>query len=236
MAQIFRIDQTPTLALFEPESTMGLVFEGDMARPHEIINWIQRIIRALWFSSTSTDDSNDQLEFSPLHYTIVNYHPRKQSLRAILDRVDTKWQSWQNKSRQVMQEGWRVLAPLGAIELNMTGLEQLIKQGFGFVKFYYPDCPACQRFAPIWAQLANNKEVPTGITVASFNGRQTNGQFLGRYGIKWLPSVIWFGPNNQWETYTGNKSVEAMLSYLKIKSGLVRHRKQDHDANCPVDS
>lgn len=89
---------------------------------------------------------------------------------------------------------------------------ELAKPGVCLVEFWMPGCPACARFAPTYATLA--EEFQDMACLIAIDARQ-NMEIAQKYGVRGVPTVIVFKDGQEVQRSTGAKTLAEMREWLK---------------------
>ena len=87
-----------------------------------------------------------------------------------------------------------------------------------FVKFYSPNCPHCVKLKPAFEELADKLRNNKYLRIAEYNLKDNDFDW---FPIRSYPTLILFkaGEKNQTKFYTGNRTVEDMMSFVLANSG-----------------
>ena len=87
-----------------------------------------------------------------------------------------------------------------------------------FVKFYSPNCPHCVKLKPTFEELADKLKNNKYLRIAEYNLKDNDFDW---FQIRSYPTLILFkaGEKNQTKLYTGNRTVEDMMSFVLANSG-----------------
>lgn len=104
------------------------------------------------------------------------------------------------------------------VELNDKNFKKTVLESEEpwLVQFYAPWCPHCQRFGPIYAQLA--KDLKHEIKFGSVDGTSQK-KLKERYGIKFFPTLTYFPPTTQAKDFpkefSNNYDKESIIEWIR---------------------
>ena len=87
-----------------------------------------------------------------------------------------------------------------------------------FVKFYSPNCPHCVKLKPAFEELADKLKNKKYLRIAEYNLKANDFDW---FPIRSYPTLILFkaGEKNSTTFYTGNRTVEDMMSFVLANCG-----------------
>lgn len=90
--------------------------------------------------------------------------------------------------------------------------QELARQDCCIVEFWMHGCPACARFAPTFAEIA--EELEGRANVCAIEARE-NMEACEKLGIRGVPTVIVFKSGQEVQRTTGAKTLEEMREWLE---------------------
>mmetsp|Transcript_2092 Transcript_2092/g.6207 ORF Transcript_2092/g.6207 Transcript_2092/m.6207 type:complete len:481 (+) Transcript_2092:175-1617(+) len=112
-----------------------------------------------------------------------------------------------------------------AVELSDKSIKDFVGKDFAFVNFYAPWCVWCQRLAPTWERLAEevgkfeaetDKHVALNVSVGKVDC-PGNPDVCNAHQIRAFPSMRLFKKGEPLGDYRDDRTVEALLKWLKTK-------------------
>ncbi len=97
------------------------------------------------------------------------------------------------------------------IELTGSNIEDTIKEGVALVDFWAPWCGPCRMIAPIIEELS--EEFAGKATICKVNTDEEQ-DIAVKYGIRSIPTLIFFKDGEPVETMVGAASKEAFAEKL----------------------
>lgn len=99
-----------------------------------------------------------------------------------------------------------------ALELDESNFDSTIAQGVSMVDFWAPWCGPCRMVAPIVEELAG--EYAGKVNVCKVNTDE-NQDIAVKYGIRSIPSILFFKNGEQVDTIVGAVSKQTFEQKLK---------------------
>ncbi|MDQ1339107.1 MAG: thioredoxin 1 [Campylobacterota bacterium] len=99
-----------------------------------------------------------------------------------------------------------------ALELDESNFDSTIAQGVSMVDFWAPWCGPCRMVAPIVEELAG--EYAGKVNVCKVNTDE-NQDIAVKYGIRSIPSILFFKNGEQVDTIVGAVSKQNFEQKLK---------------------
>lgn len=99
-----------------------------------------------------------------------------------------------------------------ALELDESNFDSTIAQGVSMVDFWAPWCGPCRMVAPIVEELAG--EYAGKVNVCKVNTDE-NQDVAVKYGIRSIPSILFFKNGEQVDTIVGAVSKQTFEQKLK---------------------
>jgi thioredoxin 1 len=93
-----------------------------------------------------------------------------------------------------------------AVELNNDNFEATVKEGVTLVDFWAPWCGPCRMVAPIVDELATDYEGKANICKVNTDENQ---DIAVKYGIRSIPSILFFKDGEQVDMIVGAVSKQA---------------------------
>jgi thioredoxin 1 len=93
-----------------------------------------------------------------------------------------------------------------ALELNNDNFEATVKEGVTLVDFWAPWCGPCRMVAPIVDELATDYEGKANICKVNTDENQ---DIAVKYGIRSIPSILFFKDGEQVDMIVGAVSKQA---------------------------
>jgi len=91
------------------------------------------------------------------------------------------------------------------IDLDQNSFDETVKEGLVVVDFWAPWCGPCRQLAPVIEQLAEDFEGKATICKVNVD---ENGDLATKYGIRSIPTIIYFKDGQLVETKVGGSSKE----------------------------
>ena len=112
------------------------------------------------------------------------------------------------------------------MELSETNFDETVGRGAPvLVKVYASWCKHCVALAPTWEEVA--RELEGELHVGSVDGPK-NRILLKRIGVKAYPMIVLFKNGKMYEYESGDRSVEAIVSFARKDYRKVRSRAFFH--------
>ncbi|KAG0234229.1 hypothetical protein BGW41_001198 [Actinomortierella wolfii] len=105
-------------------------------------------------------------------------------------------------------------------ELGAATFKDGIAHGATFVKFYSPQCPHCQRLAPIWEEVAAGHQALSrtkGFKFAEVNCL-IEGDICDDEGIRGYPTLNLYYKGKLIEKYSKTRTLEQLIDYVNTKA------------------
>lgn len=99
--------------------------------------------------------------------------------------------------------------------LNDKSFRGHVKSGDNFVMFYAPWCGHCKQLKPTWEQLAKKPGVK-GVQISKVDCTASEAT-CKEYNVSGYPTLLYFRNGKMIDTFSGDKSIDGMKSYLKKK-------------------
>ncbi|KAK6167382.1 hypothetical protein SNE40_021422 [Patella caerulea] len=103
--------------------------------------------------------------------------------------------------------------PKKHLQILEKDMDEVIKYGHYFVKFYAPWCGHCQKLAPVWDDLARTFEFNPDVNIAKIDC-QEYGTVCGMHGITGYPTLIYYIDGQKVETYNGGRTHEELKEFV----------------------
>jgi len=101
-------------------------------------------------------------------------------------------------------------------QLTERNFDSMIKSNVAFVKFFVPWCGHCARLAPLWESLAEKAE-SANVKIAEVDCSK-QGKLCDAQGLNGYPSMVLYKGGRKVEEYSGKRTVNDMLEYVKKHS------------------
>jgi len=98
-----------------------------------------------------------------------------------------------------------------AVELNESNFESTIAEGVTMVDFWAPWCGPCRMVAPIVDELATDYDGKANICKVNTDENQ---DIAVKYGIRSIPSILFFKNGEQVDTIVGAVAKQAFEQKL----------------------
>ena len=98
-----------------------------------------------------------------------------------------------------------------AVELNDSNFEATVAEGVTMVDFWAPWCGPCRMVAPIVDELATEYDGKASICKVNTDENQ---DIAVKYGIRSIPSILFFKNGEQVDTIVGAVSKQAFEEKL----------------------
>ncbi|KAL2872457.1 putative disulfide isomerase [Aspergillus lucknowensis] len=128
-------------------------------------------------------------------------------------------------------------------ELTPDNFEEVVKDGYWFIKQYSPTCPHCAAVAPTWQTLYEYYYTSDPLSSASAKSSKTQslnsfdgfydfhfasmnclayGDLCKRLDVAYFPTFSFYHNGKQVEQYEGKKSMEGLSEYIEEKLESIR--------------
>lgn len=97
------------------------------------------------------------------------------------------------------------------IEVGSSNFEETVKEGVSMVDFWAPWCGPCRMIAPVIEELASDYEGKAKICKVNTDEEQ---DLAVKYGIRSIPTIIFFKDGEQVDTLVGASSKQAFQEKL----------------------
>jgi thiol-disulfide isomerase/thioredoxin len=98
------------------------------------------------------------------------------------------------------------------VDLTAVTFDEFIKDRNVFVKFYSPNCPHCQRIAPIWDKIASTAPTyPQSFFVGDVDCSSET-YLCERFGIRGVPSLIFFEGGRMYK-FAGQREYNDLMKF-----------------------
>lgn len=123
------------------------------------------------------------------------------------------------------------------VQLNEDSFDSAIQHGLWFIESYSPFCPHCKRFAPTWIDLVD-KMKPSEIDGLNMGQIDciAQGDLCIKLSVEFYPQMKLFEDGKFIESYSGEKTIEAISSYLKVKTEAYRLKHLSTDTSPAIPS
>jgi len=101
-------------------------------------------------------------------------------------------------------------------QLTERNFDSMIKSNVAFVKFFVPWCGHCARLAPLWESLAEKAD-SANVKIAEVDCSK-QGKLCDAQGLNGYPSMVLYKGGRKVEEYSGKRTVNDMLEYVKKHS------------------
>jgi len=101
-------------------------------------------------------------------------------------------------------------------QLTERNFDSTIKSNVAFVKFFVPWCGHCARLAPLWESLAEKAESQK-VKIAEVDCSK-QGKLCDAQGLNGYPSMVLYKGGRKVEEYSGKRTVNDMLEFVKKHS------------------
>ena len=121
-----------------------------------------------------------------------------------------------------------VSASTEAVDITTDEFDEFIKDRSVFVKFFSPNCPHCQRIAPVWDQVA--RVAPTYPQPFFVGAVDCSSETLlcDRFSIRGVPSLIFFSEGKMYK-FSGKREYNDIMKF-----GAGDYKLSSESADIPI--
>ncbi|KAK0558100.1 hypothetical protein OC846_000093 [Tilletia horrida] len=115
------------------------------------------------------------------------------------------------------------------LHLNSATFRPTVEHGAWLVEFYSPSCHHCQKFAPTWEDVVKM----SGHFADSSDFRMARvdcmaqGDLCNEQKVKWYPSVKLYFDGQQKGDYSGDRTYDDLMNFVKAKAADYRQVRED---------
>jgi protein disulfide-isomerase A6 len=109
------------------------------------------------------------------------------------------------------------------IEVNDGTFDIVVlnKNKFALVEFFAPWCGHCKTLAPEYEKLAIAFANEPNVAIVKIDADAQKVK-ASKYGVTGFPTLIWFGQDNEYERYEGERTLDALVNFVNEKAGTSR--------------
>lgn len=116
-------------------------------------------------------------------------------------------------------------AEAGVVDLSKENFDDVVDgSNHVFVKFYAPWCGHCKNLAPDYEIVGETFKTGDNVIIAKVDADEEQ-EIGGRFGIQGFPTLKYFPKgesNSKGEDYEGQRSADAIVSFMNGKAGTAR--------------
>ncbi|KAH8333036.1 hypothetical protein KR074_000043 [Drosophila pseudoananassae] len=108
--------------------------------------------------------------------------------------------------------------PGHVLELKARDFDESIRHGFFYIKFYLPDCPACQAVAQTWIKVAEALKKKHNICVAELSCKDESdgaAELCKELEVTKVPVFFWYENGASIKKFEGETTFENLYKFAR---------------------